>query len=263
MYNDYINTFKYTMSKLKKLILNWESGNVYTTEYLNTLGYSTTLLARYKYSNWIQSLGKGAFIKNGDLLNWKGGVLALQEQLNLKVHIGAASALKLYGISHYAYRDKEKIFLFAEPSVRLPKWFSDQKWDQEIKYFSSKLFKTNVGILSKKIDGFTLKMSSRERALFEQLYLVPKFEDSIESARLFEGLKTLRADLIQKLLEECNSIKVKRLFMYISEKLDYPWVRKLDLNNIDFGTGARTIDKGGKMNSKYKIVVKEDRFGVL
>lgn len=89
------------------------------------------------------------------------------------------------------------------------------------------------------------------------MYLVPKYEDSQESAFLFQGLTTLRSDLIQKLLEECSSVKAKRLFMVIAEELNYSWVRKLDLSRINFGSGSRTIDKGGKTNSKYKIVVKD------
>jgi hypothetical protein len=72
---------------------------------------------------------------------------------------------------------------------------------------------------------------------------------------LFEGLYTLRHDVIQKLLEECSSVKVKRLFMVIAEEFNYPWVRKIDLRKVDFGHGSRSIGQGGKMNSKYKITV--------
>ena len=78
-----------------------------------------------------------------------------------------------------------------------------------------------------------------------------------ESAHLFEGLHTLRSEIIETLLRECQSIKTKRLFMVVAEHLNYPWVSKLDLADIDFGKGNRVIDEGGKTHPKYNITVND------
>ncbi len=245
------------MTKLNKLLTNWESGVVYTSSYLSKLGYSPALLAQYKKNNWIVEVGNGAVARKGDSFSWQGGLNAIQKQLNLEVHIGASSALKLYGVSHFL-RKEEQLLLFGEEKLRLPRWFKSYDWGVQIKYFSTKLFSSDLGIVNHKADNLVLKISSRERALFEQLYLVPKHDSFVDAGYLFQGLQTLRYEVIQKLLEDCQSIKVKRLFMVKAEELNYPWVRKLDLSRIDFGQGNRVIDRGGNTNSKYKITVKSN-----
>jgi hypothetical protein len=74
-----------------------------------------------------------------------------------------------------------------------------------------------------------------------------------------ESLVTLRPEVVQKLLEMCRFVKVKRLFMYMAEKHRYPWVEKLDLSGIDFGKGKRRIVSGGELDPKYLITVSRDR----
>ncbi len=242
------------MTKLNKLLTNWKSGVVYTSSYLSKLGYSPALIAQYKKNNWIVEVGNGAVARNGDSFNWQGGLVAIQKQLNLEVHVGASSALKIQGVTHFL-RAEEPVILFGKEKLRLPTWFKSYNWGVEVKYFSTKLFSSDIGLTNHKEDNLVFKISSRERALFEQLYLVPKHDSFIDAGYLFQGLHSLRYELIQKLLEECESIKVKRLFMVKAEELNYPWVRKLDLSRIDFGQGNRLIDSGGTTNSKYKITV--------
>ena len=70
-----------------------------------------------------------------------------------------------------------------------------------------------------------------------------------------EGLNNLRPDLVQNLLENCSSIKVKRLFLYLAEKASHGWVQHIKLDKIDLGSGKRSIVKNGVYNSKYKITV--------
>jgi hypothetical protein len=70
-----------------------------------------------------------------------------------------------------------------------------------------------------------------------------------------ESLLTLRPALVQNLLETCNSVKIKRLFMYMAEKAGLPWVEKLDLGKVDFGKGDRTIVEGGRLDPNYRITV--------
>jgi hypothetical protein len=72
---------------------------------------------------------------------------------------------------------------------------------------------------------------------------------------LMAALTNLRPSLVQRLLKECRSIKVKRLFLLLAEELKLPWVKKLNLEEVELGTGARTLIKGGKMHSKYLLTV--------
>jgi hypothetical protein len=74
------------------------------------------------------------------------------------------------------------------------------------------------------------------------------------------GLLTLRPKLVQQLLESCSSIKVKRLFLLLAEELKLPWVKKLNLDKIDLGSGDRTLVKGGKLHPKYRLTLPADLF---
>ena len=44
-------------------------------------------------------------------------------------------------------------------------------------------------------------------------------------------------------LEECRSVKVKRLFLFMAEKARHAWFEALDLDRIDLGSGKRVIPK--------------------
>lgn len=75
---------------------------------------------------------------------------------------------------------------------------------------------------------------------------------------LMEMLTTLRPTLVQQLLENCTSVKVKRLFLYMADKSGHRWFSKLDVSKISLGSGTRSISKGGVKNAKYNIVIPKE-----
>jgi hypothetical protein len=89
----------------------------------------------------------------------------------------------------------------------------------------------------------------------ELLYLVPGRETLNESSLIMEHSVNLRPKVVQELLESCNSIKVKRLFMYLAEKYDHRWIKRIELSRINLGRSKIMIAKGGIYDSKYKMVV--------
>jgi len=62
--------------------------------------------------------------------------------------------------------------------------------------------------------------SAPERAAMEMLHLVPKEVGFDEAQLIVENLVALRADVVQRLLEACRSVKVKRLFLYMGRDWD-------------------------------------------
>jgi hypothetical protein len=68
-----------------------------------------------------------------------------------------------------------------------------------------------------------------------------------------EKLRSLRPHLIQQLLEYCNSIKVKRLFLYLAELHNQNWFHSLDLSKVELGKGKRQITSCGHYVPKYKL----------
>ena len=68
---------------------------------------------------------------------------------------------------------------------------------------------------------------------------------------------TIRPKLLQNLLENCTSIKVKRLFLYLASNLENDWYKKLDLSKIGLGTSTYKISENGKYIKEFNIVVDE------
>ena len=254
---------KYTMtrstsSKLNPLLTSWPAGAVYTTAWLKKHGYSYPLVDGYRKSAWVFSLGKGAVARCGDKITCLGGIYALQQQANLDLHVGGSTALQMLGVSHFLELGGSKVQIFARTGVRLPSWFKHYKWKAKLGYYTTNLFSgaaKDLGLREYNTGSFSIKISSRERAIMEVLELAPK-KESLENAKLLmEGLNNLRPELIQKLLQSCSSIKVKRLFLAFADLLRLPWFKKLNIETLDLGHGKRNLTKNGKLYSKYLITL--------
>ena len=250
-------------SKINQLISGWPKGTVAAASYLNKKGFSYDLLTTYKKSAWIQSFGRGAYILFDDNVEWPGAVFTLQNQLFLKVHPGGKTALEMKGYAHYLTTGKGKIFLYGIQGLVLPSWFTSKRVGANIELIRTNLFPTSCddGFSEFKENGFSFRISAPERAALEMLHLVPAKVGFDEAFLVMENLTTLRSEMVQKLLAVCNSIKVKRLFMYMAEKHQHLWLSELDSSQINLGKGKRMIVPNGKLDNKYQITVPRDEYG--
>ncbi|WP_271587015.1 type IV toxin-antitoxin system AbiEi family antitoxin domain-containing protein [Bradyrhizobium sp. CCBAU 53415] len=89
---------------------------------------------------------------------------------------------------------------------------------------------------------------------------LPDHESFHQVDKLMEGMGRLGPKRLQKLLVDCNSVEVKRLFFFAGrhqhaqvpgERQDGSWQSK------------RMLAIGGKFDSAYQITVPEDLDGVL
>ena len=247
-------------TKLNHLLVNWPHGAVYVSSWLREHGYPPSLVDRYRRSNWLRSLLPGAVARTGDEVTWEGGLYALHHQLHLPVHLGGRSALRELGLAHYIRSQRERLTLFTTQGTRLPVWFRNYDWKVPVEVVNTNIFKTDIGIQQRNTGSFTVPTASAERAAFEMLYQIKDRETIEEGKLLMQGLTTLRPKLVQKLLTECASIKVRRLFMALAEDLRLPWVKKIDVEEVDFGRGPRTLIKGGRLHPKYRITLPEDLY---
>ncbi len=241
--------------KIQKLLQKWPQGTVTMTSWLERFGISRQLQKKYVESQWIKSLGRGAYIKTGDHVSWQGGLYALQIQAHIPVHVGALTALTLQGMGHYIRLGKERVFLFSPPRTTLPSWFSSHDWQQPVQHIKTSVLPEGLGLTDHEEKTFSINISSPERAMLECLYLTPRELDVVECYQVMEGLTNLRPKNIQELLEQCFSIKVKRLFLYMAEKAGHQWIPFLNVQNLNLGKGARTIVRGGVYVSKYDISI--------
>ena len=244
---------------INNLLKNWPKGTVVVYNWLKKQGIYRQLADLYVKSGWIERIGRGAFKRSGENIDWSGGVYALQTQLGMSVHPGGKTALEIEGSAQYLPADfkQKKIVLFGSKGEKLPSWFKGIGWEIDIRYVMSGLFGKDifVGFKSYSFGNYEIKISSPERAALELCYDVPLQQSFDEMDQIMSGLLTLRPGMVQDLLEKCQSVKAKRLFMYIAEKHDHAWVGKIDLKRVDFGSGKRALCKNGYYDSKYKIVV--------
>jgi hypothetical protein len=246
-------------SKINKLMREVPKGLVLLSTWLRAEGYSYELQQRYRNSGWLKSIGTGAMLKNGDELTLFGALAALQSQLDMNVHVGGRSALELQGVSHYLQLGEQEVTVFTESKTALPAWFTRNKWVPTPKVFNSTLYnKDEIGMTNYQDGELVMKISSPVRAMMECLYLCPNQFPLQEAYELMEGLPTLRPTQVQLLLEDCKSVKVKRLFLYFAERANHAWLKHIDVSRIDLGKGDRSLTTDGAYVPKYHLVLPKE-----
>jgi hypothetical protein len=174
--------------KLTRVIESAPAGFVFTNTWLEQHGISAKLAWWYVRSGLLERVGTKAYKKAGDHITWVGAVAALQNQLDLPVHVGGTTALqlirlaKVYSISHIS-----KITLFTSLGIRMPSWLNDNKWPIDFNIRRTSLFSNRnetLGLVAKNIEGIILHHSCLERAAMEILFLAPKYIPfAIENAK--------------------------------------------------------------------------------
>ncbi len=245
-------------SKLKTLLDNLMPGTVVLAPWLEELGISRNLQRHYLQSGWLEPIGRGAYKKQNEKVQWTGGLYALQNQARLKVHVGALTALSLQGLSHNIRFSQETIFLFSPYNENLPKWFKDYDWENDVFHQQTSFLPEKLGVEESQVGTIPVRQSVSERAVLETIYLAPKKTDLIECYHLMEGQVNLQPRLIQELLFQCNSVRVKRIFLYLAEKANHQWLKFLDLSELNLGSGNRCIVSGGTYIAKYQISIPKE-----
>lgn len=248
-------------TKINRLINQWTGGTPGATSYLAASGFGRDLLVKYKNSGWLESFGRGAYIRSGDKVDWPGALYTLQNQLSLPVHAGGKTALQLKGYAHYLPVRQNKVFLYGSRGLILPAWFKEDRFGVKFLVTRTNLFPADFqeGFTDFRERDFSVRIAAPERAAMEMLHLVPKEVGFDEAQLIMENLVTLRPDVVRELLRICRSVKVKRLFLYMAERQEHTWLSKLDLAKIDLGKGKRLIIPHGRFDAKYQITVPADR----
>ena len=254
--NDILKT-----TKINQLIRNWPKGTVKTVKELRYLGYTPQLLKIYSNSKWIELFSRGIYKLYNDEVNWQGVLFGIQKKSEVPtLHAGGKTALSLKGYSHYISRNEKKVYLFSDRKENIHVW---------LKKFNNIVLKRNEVFNYTRSENFTLyntgnfyiTISTPELAAMEMLYLIPNEQSFDEASKIMEGLTTLRPQLVQDLLEECNSVKVKRLFLFMAEKHNHEWLKYLNMDRINLGSGKRSIVEDGVLDKKYQITVPREYAG--
>ena len=243
--------------KLKQLYQLLPEGVVAPSTWLTANGYSSQLLYMYVKNGWLTKLGRGAYIRPASILEWQGAVLGLQNLAGLSFHVGGLSALNILGYAHYLPIGGEKtIALYGEKKP--PTWI--KKIESLSFTFHKKPLFGDLGLKKQNtsIRDWQITISSPERAILELLYQVGDSGVDFQFvAEIFEGLTTLSPRVLNELLQNCSSRKVKRLFLFFANYYNFPWAKHIS-KDIKLGAGKLQIVKDGNYNKTYMITVPKE-----
>lgn len=253
--------------KLNQLLEEWPYGAVMPQSWLHEQGVSSNQAARLARSGWLVRVGHGAYARAGDPLDWPGAVYGLQQDVDWHgipvFWPGGLMALELIQGSHFVRFRQPTLTLWARSGALPPKWFSDFDWGVEVEFCAYRLFEESFAgsLVSYAPPGreYALGVSSPERAVLEWLYELPG--DSLFGSLVMEtfaGLTTLRPRRLQLLLEQCRSVKVKRVFLFLARYHGHSWYRRLNVGTINLGKGKRQLTPKGRLDKEFQITVPEE-----
>ncbi len=269
---------------LNRLERELPEGVLVDTAWLKTRGYSRQLLSHYVSAGWLKQPTRGVYCRPRGALSWQQVVISLQALLSYPLLVGGRTALEGQGYAHYLVQNLKEVHLYGPK--RPPHWLNKLGLDAQFRYHNDRaLFRrglplerlTNLDQAKNQPASspnenwivqqwgqwdWPLAVSTPERAILELLDELPKHESFHQADMLMESLANLSPRRLQKLLTECRSVKVKRLFFFFADRHQHAWLKRLDRKAFDLGNGKRMLVKGGKLDKTYRITVPEDLDGI-
>jgi hypothetical protein len=279
---------KRTGGKLNWLEKHLPEGLVVDAAWLAKHGYSTSLRSQYVAAGWLEQPARRVYRRRRGSLSWQQVVISLQTLLEYPVAVGGRTSLEMQGYAHYLPHQVKEVHLYG--SKKPPRWIHELRLGLRFVHHNDRRLFPHLPTThrtagldwspSKKTsaDGhlaqasltvqpwgqweWPLVLSTPERAILELLDELPHRESFHQADMLMQGLSNLSPRRLQKLLAECRSVKVKRLFFYFADRHKHAWLKHLETKSIDFGTGKRMLVKGGKLDPVRQITVPEELDGV-
>jgi hypothetical protein len=260
--------------KLNQLLATLDDSTVVSSRWLRARGYSTSLVARYVASGWLESPARGAYVRKGAALYWGGVVQSLQTLEALPLHVGGRYALAAQGHEHFLRMAKAAtITLYG--AARLPAWLNRLGLDERFAACGAgpfapvdvpfaadtddgRLFEYGLQSLDTSSNGDPVVFATAERAMLELCDLPPDANHVYEADAIMQGMGSLRPELLGRMLRNCNSIKAKRLFLALAERHAHSWLKHLDLTQVELGRGKRSLVAGGRLHPKYHVTLPAD-----
>ena len=231
-------------NKLNALYTRLEPGAPLMSEDLAALGISADLAVHYVRAGWLTRLARGVYCRPNDTLVLAPSLVLLQRRLE-GLHVGGKSALDWHGIRQYVAR-KPVLQLYGWESAQLPAWFTERF---PAEYHRKRLFDEHpealrhVGPLER--EAGAPQVSAPERALLEMLSDVGVRQPLQEARELVESSYSLRARVLQELLEHCTSVKTVRLCLHLGREGGLPWIAKLEPAKLPTGSDRPWVSRSG------------------
>lgn len=266
--------------KLNRLQSEFPEKFLADAAWLESRGYSSALRSQYVKAGWLNRPAPRVYRRSHGPLTWQEVVTSLQVLLELPLTVGGRTALEAQGHAHYLRRNLHEVHLYGPK--RPPTWLRELPLDVKFIWHNSRRLFPNDPLeqrarLSSLFGepapslmpgGFMvshgptvnwpIRYSIVERAVLELMDELPNRESFHQVDMLMEGLTNLSPTRLQTLLENCRSIKVKRLFFFFADRHRHAWLDKLDRETVNLGAGKRLLVKGGRLDPHYQITVPAD-----
>lgn len=243
-------------------------GMLATKKWLAEQGLSAHALDNAVKTETLLLLATGVYSQYSRSVSWEGVVASMQRMEKDKnenvppVVVGGLSALGLSGLSQYlSLSNTPHIHLYVQG--KLPTWLARLSLPMKFEgHSTSKLWPESV--LQDKAfikeheweaELPPVYFSCPEKSMLELLMDLPDTVTFEHADELMQGLVNLSPRKLDVLLKACKSVKVKRLFFWLSKRQAYPWFSKLNVEDYDLGSGKRVVAKGGKLDTDYLITV--------
>lgn len=236
-------------------------GALVPSHWLQQQGYSKQLIYKYVKNGWLIRVGSGAYARPGTELSWQGAVASLQHTVDTTWHVGGESALNLQGHAHYLrLRSEGPVHLYGRGAI--PAWIRTLPLGEELVFHSRRLFAEHALAMELRtwpgpIRKWPLTIAEPERAILEMLPGVHDEFSFTHAAELMQGLTTLRPERVTEMLAACTHIKAKRLFLFLADYYQHPWLDRVEVKRVNLGSGKRSVVQGGKLDMTYFITVPE------
>jgi len=269
-------------SRINRLLLALPEGFLADSAWLQAQDLSRSSIRDYVDGGWLERIGPRVYRRPGQvansLLRWDVVVLSLQQIMHKALHVGGRTAVELSGYAHYLEAgESPTVYLYGQAA---PSWLAKLPLKAHFELRSDRLFITaGTGVEMRRLDlrssetsaetrdaeakgpwDWPLTMSVPERAILEMMDELPQHESFHQVDVVMEGMTSLRPKLLGKLLKECRSVKVKRLFLWYAERHGHAWLRHLDQSSIDLGHGKRQLVAAGRFDTRFQITLPEELF---
>lgn len=230
------------MSLLNSLYARLLPGSPVTSAELAALGVSADLAVHYVRAGWLTRLARGVFARPDTPLELHPSLRLLERRVK-GLHVGGKSALDWHGVRHNVAQ-QPTLQLYGSTASPLPDWFTERF---PCSYQRLRLFEETpdaplrVSRFERRPDGPLV--SDPERAVLELLSDVGVRQPLQEARDLLEGTPSLRAAVLQELLERCRQVKTVRLSLSLGRELGLPWVAKLDPARLPTGSRQRWVGR--------------------
>lgn len=245
-----------TSSKINQLLTGSTPGGLLFACWLRKEGYSSQLLKKYRDSGWLEGLSRGVMYRRNDNLSALAAVYSYNHQTGNYARVAAHSALELHGFNHYVPMGKPRLMVAFE-SGNIDDWVKSEKYDMTIVPFCTKIFK-NPTTQSFDRNGYSINISSPEQAFLECLHLVPEHYNYMDLYYIMEQLTSLDPAKVQTALENTSSQRIKRMFLYMAEKVGHYWFDMLEMEKIGMTASKLKLVDNGVYISKYRITIPKE-----